>query len=1433
VADVRIFDDGDADVSLSPPAGARDAGFIVHPALLDGAMQAIIGLIAARATLERGEAFLPSRFGRVRVFAPFGRLPLSARVRLDRVGGRSVLASIDLFDDRGAPIAEIGDCWFQRVQLSRPDALGDRVFRFDRLAAPRVEDDRSPDIAVGAILRDAAEGAGKNYGGTALLFDAFLAAAAYDAATAIVPPDHPFSIAGLIAAGTIDRGAAALLSDMLSTMERHLAASRDGNGWRLAATTDLPEADILWRTILREAPELTAELALAGRGDLKSILRRGLAGAEPPTALVEQMLYGSPSGILAADILTRTIRSMAARWPSERPLRILEIGAGSGFLTRRLAQGLADWRGTLAYTASDADGAPAIRFPRDASRSAFSTLRWDHENGGKLSKGPFDVIVSMYGLTRSSMSAAAFEQLHDALAPGGVLISAEPEPNAIWQSVFGQSESRGRNFRRGDGDPAGTADDLERAGFVTGEPLAIADLPWPIAFMTATRAREVASKPLAHSGDTAILIAAAEDALALATAAALRRAGVPTRIIDPPEVADGAELLKALNEAGAAPARILVLPPALASAGAGGATKRMAEALTVARLLSDADAPAELWLVTQGAQPRDEDGRPPAPAEAALWGLGRTLMNETPGLGCRMVDLPDAWSIEEAADALAKECAGPDAEREIVWSTHGRTVLKLRRGLPETGAWASSIALGVGQPGLLESLGWKDAGEPQPPAPGEIAIEVRAAGLNFRDVMWALALLPEEALMDGFSGPSLGLECTGIVRAIGDGVTGFAPGDRVMALAPAALRSHVNTPAHAVTALPDALTFAEGATIPVAYLTTIYALGTQARLEAGEWVLIHGGAGGVGLAAIAYAHHRGAIVIATAGSEVKREFLRKLGVDHVLDSRTVSFADDIRALTGGAGVDVVLNSLSGDAMERSLGLLKPFGRFVELGKRDFMFDTRVGLRALRQNVSYYAVDIDRLPVARPDLAAGLLRDVSDLMATGALYPLPYRAFSFADAPEAFRLMQASGHIGKIVLTADGHPVPRATDCTLAIRPDRTYLVTGGLSGFGLETARWLAARGARHLALLGRRGADTEGAARALEALGADGVDARAFACDVSQADSLDRTLSEIRTCLPPLAGIVHAAMVVDDGLAGALTASRIHAVLAPKLDGAINLDRLTRRDDIELFILYSSATTVLGAPGQGSYVAANMALEALARGRRAEGLPALAVAWGAISDAGYLAREEAARDALSRRLGAAPMTAREALDSLPALLASGEPVIACAPIRFDAASQYLPILGTPAFADVVTASAGPGGADLRERLAELPPDEAKAFIIGVLVEETGRILSLSPTAIDAKRPLSEFGMDSLMAVELRLALETRLGIDMPIVALSDNTSLTLIATRMMRTLSQQDNSAGRQNPNLPGRLEESLMRHEAAATAGTDTIRTPDLRLSSQEAAE
>jgi NADPH:quinone reductase-like Zn-dependent oxidoreductase/NADP-dependent 3-hydroxy acid dehydrogenase YdfG/acyl carrier protein len=1098
-------------------------------------------------------------------------------------------------------------------------------------------------------------------------------------------------------------------------------------------------------------------------------------------------------------------------------------------LTKRLIEALSQWDGTLSYVASDPAAEPVIRLPRDLPQSVFSTVHWDCEAGGLPDHGPFDLIVSLYGLTRGRSSDVAIEQLHDLLSPGGILLAADSEPSALWRAIF----QRGQSRREGEADieartPGGKvlADRLSRAGLTMADPLPVGNLPWPITFMAGRR--RVAGNPSlpAIQAAPAILIAARGDRLAAAMAGVLAGNGVPVQVIDPPEVADGAEFLRALAAAVPGPARIFMLPRSHQPLSDGhGASLRLVEAVTVARLTEEASDRAQLWLVTRDAQASAESL--PAPAEAALWGMGRTLANEMPSLDCRMIDLPGRWSAEEAGEILAGECLSPSADREIVWSRAGRGALKLRRGLPETAASAASIALGIAQPGLLDTLRWTDSGTPAEPGPGEIAIEVRAAGLNFRDVMWALALLPEEALLDGFSGPTLGLECTGIVRAVGAGVTDLAPGDRVMALAPAALRSHVVTPAHAATRLPDRLSFAEGATIPVAYLTTLYALDTQARLEAGEWVLIHGGAGGVGLAAIAYARYRGAVIVATAGSDAKRAFLRRLGVDHVLDSRSLAFADEIRTLTYGRGVDVVLNSLSGEAMERSLALLKPFGRFVELGKRDFMFDTRVGLRAMRQNVSYYAVDIDRLPVARPDLAAKLLRDVTQLMEAGALDPLPFRALPFADAAEAFRLMQASGHIGKTVLTADGHHVPQAVDASLAIRADRTYLVTGGLSGFGLETARWLADRGARHLALLGRRGGATDGADSSLAAFAANGVAARAFACDVSLRAAVERTLDEIRAEMPPLAGIVHAAMVVDDGLASGLTAARIDSVLGPKLDGALNLDALTRSDAIELFLLYSSATTVLGAPGQGSYVAANMALEALARRRQAEGLPALAVAWGAISDTGFLARQDTARDALSRRLATSPMTAREALDSLPVLLASGEPVIAFAPVRFDAAAQHLPILKTATFSDVASATVHAGGADLRETLATLSPPDAKEFLVGVLVEETGRILSLAPVGIDPKRPLSEFGMDSLMAVELRLALETRLGIDMPLVSLSDNTSLTLIATRMMRTLSQQDAPAA---PASPTGLDEMLLRHE---TGHAPAFPLADTGLPSQVAAE
>ncbi|KGM30120.1 zinc-binding dehydrogenase, partial [Inquilinus limosus] len=321
--------------------------------------------------------------------------------------------------------------------------------------------------------------------------------------------------------------------------------------------------------------------------------------------------------------------------------------------------------------------------------------------------------------------------------------------------------------------------------------------------------------------------------------------------------------------------------------------------------------------------------------------------------------------------------------------------------------------LALSAPGSLGRIGWV-AAERRPPGPDEVEIEVAASGLNFRDVMFSLGLLPDDYLEDGFAGPTLGFECAGTIRRVGESVTGLKEGDRVMGFAPAAFATHVTVPAQVAMPVPDGIDLAAAATMPVAFITAWYALVHQARLGRGETVLIHGAAGGVGLAALQIAKLRGATVVATAGNDDKRALAQLLGADLVLDSRSLAFADEIRWKLG--GVDVVLNSLSGDAMRRSLRALKPFGRFVELGKRDFVADTAVGLRAFARNVSYFGVDADQLLNAQPGLTKRLLRELDRLFAQRRLTPLPHRVFPADQAEDAFRLMQGAGHIGKIVMT---------------------------------------------------------------------------------------------------------------------------------------------------------------------------------------------------------------------------------------------------------------------------------------------------------------------------------------------------------------------------------------------------------------------------------
>ncbi len=774
------------------------------------------------------------------------------------------------------------------------------------------------------------------------------------------------------------------------------------------------------------------------------------------------------------------------------------------------------------------------------------------------------------------------------------------------------------------------------------------------------------------------------------------------------------------------------------------------------------------------------------PAEAPLWGFARSAMNEYPQLSLRLADLAAPDDAEAMARGLADALLAGDAENEIVVAAQGREVVRaelceLAAATPH--APGSVARLDQCTPGQIKGLCWTRQALP---APGEdqVEIEVRAAGLNFRDVMYASGQLAEHALEDGFAGATLGMECSGVVVAAGPRATGLQPGDAVIAFAPASFATRVLTRAAAVVKKPADWSFEAAATVPAAFLTAYYALHHLARLEEGQRVLIHGAAGGVGIAAIQVAQMAGAEIFCTAGSEAKRDFLRLLGVERVFDSRSLAFADQVMAASAGEGVDVVLNSLAGEAMRRSLRLLKPFGRFLELGKRDFYEDTRIGLRPLASNIAYFGVDADQLMLERPELTRRLMQELMALFRQGQLTPLPYRLFAAADAIEAFRFMQQSKHIGKVVLGFDPPPVaepvvPSQKD--LSLKADASYLVTGGLRGFGLRTAQWLAAKGARHLVLASASGTPDEEGAAAITALEAAGVQIKVAKCDVADRAQVKTLLEEMK---PRLAGVVHAAAIIRDGLARNLDAAKIDAVLAPKARGAALLDELTRGLPLDFFVLYSSATTLFGNPGQAAYVAANRYLETLAVARRAAGRPALCVSWGPIADAGYLARHPQVKEALEARMGGSALEAERALAVLEQMMLAGSG--GAAVVCFDRGGPRLLSAAPPRLRALAARFPGGDGGSaesVRRWLEEFDDARLAELFTGIVKKEVGEILRIAPDKLDARQPLADIGLDSLMGVELMTAVEARFGVNIPVMALAESGSIERLVARIVREL--------------------------------------------------
>jgi phthiocerol/phenolphthiocerol synthesis type-I polyketide synthase C len=1387
---VEITDahEGVAHLDASPIGDARE-GYLLHPALLDGALQGLFGLFVDHRHQRTDVAFLPWRFGRFRLLAPFARVPRRAKLRLTRIGVRSVCADIVMTDEAGGIVAELADCWFRRVDLKRRRAVDEHTLRVDLVPAPLAEAGIGDAVDFDAILSHLSVHRRNQRARQeqTLLLDALIGSVALQSLDRFIERGCPFHVGELVEAGQIAPDSTGIAECLLCLLERFGAATRLGSEWRIEPANDLPETSEVWRLLLAEAPDLVAELALAAAAveKLPRILADGPKQSDTlPSAMVEHLVQASPASASDIELLCDALAEVATAWPKCRPLRILELGPSVGGVTGRIFNRLAQSGATLAYTAACTDGEQVARYRSVADpQLGFSCCQWSPRDGIEAlnAANKFDIILAVNSCSRLSLDTPSLVTLRDLLVTGGLFLAVEPETNPLWDVVFGQNAGWWQGGSRPrDASPLRSAADwhaeLAAAGFLPGSAVKTGAGPWPSAIFWGAAPSRSEQVLCGRAETTSITIVGENSSFRSAVQKRLTDEGHQTELAQFPGIVASNDERRQRT----------VVFLAEAPGDADPALDVSKQIVTLARLATIAvERSAVLWVVTCDAHQITLPTRGEHLVGSALWGFTRALINEMPGLTIHMLDLPSVAAPRERAQMLAAELAAASHETEVVWTQEGRHVLRLRPGLPPR--WAKSFeVLGVAtmQNAGRDSPGWAIK-TPRPAGPGEVEIEVHAAGLNFRDMMWATGLLPEEALIDGFAGPTYGLECAGVIRAIGPGVANVAIGDRVMGFAPASLSTRVVTIADAVVPIPPETGFAEAATIPVTFVTVAYALGHLAKLAPGEHVLIHAAAGGVGLAAIQYAKQRGAIVTATAGSEVKRAFLLLAGADYVLDSRDLTFSDAVRKFTGGRGVDVVLNSLSGEGMERSLEALKPFGRFLELGKADLYLNRRVRLRPFRHNISYFAIDIDQLPVSRPDLARGLLAEISAALFKGEIRPLAHRVFSFAELDDALRLMQSSGHIGKLVLQPRGNTSVRLRQAPeLALRRDGTYLVTGGIEGFGYECARWLVAHGAGSIALVGRRGPVTPGSEARVAELEAEGAEVRVYRGDVADRGSLAGILDAIRASQPPLRGIVHAASVISDALVSEIDLAGVAAIMQPKLAGALALDALTREDPIELFLLFSSATTLVGAPGQGAYLAANMALEALARRRRAEGKPALAVAWGPIEDAGYLAERPEALASLARRLGARPIPAAQALSGLSALVASGLPTVAFVDANWSEARRFLPSLATPLFSEI-RAKSSPSASDepLADRLGSLDPEAALALLKTIVAEEAAMILRLPAEGIDPTRPLSEIGMDSLMAVELRLALENRLRIELPLVSLTEGTSVASIAMRLAGTV--------------------------------------------------
>ena len=1110
---------------------------------------------------------------------------------------------------------------------------------------------------------------------------------------------------------------------------------------------------------------------LRGREDPLTLL---FSSGEPTAA---DLYLKAPVARAANRMLADAVRSLVAGLPDGRRLRVIEVGAGTGSATASVLPELPDGRFDYVYTDISAgffaeaearfgDGGGSIEYrPLDIERDPVAQ--------GFDAHG-YDLIIASNVLHATRYLEETLGHCLSLLAPSGHLVALENQRGLGWMDLtFGQLDGWWRFadeyrphhalagpsvWRRALGDAGFTGaevlgvDDsyshemLDKGVIVAQGPARVAEPGglWVLAADEGGLADELAAA-LAARNQTVVLASgeASGDDVSQAAGPVVVRAAV-----DPESRESWRSLIEALPRE--APFGGVAHLRALRGHGPGASTSEMAadvknagaSALALVQALGESDVAPEkgAWFVTRGAQvlEREQAGEL---AGAVLWGMGKVVALEAAHLQPRMIDL-DPGAPAPISD-LVNELLYPDRENHVAYRAGGRQAARLVR----PGDAGERLALPEGPDWVLapNRSGVFDRPEVKPlPArslePREVLVSVDATGLNFWDVFRSLGFIEEG---------DLGRELCGHVLDVGSEVSTVSVGDRVVGLGFGAFGPEMVTREELVAAAPADVSSSALATVPSAFVSAALSY-EYSGLETGDRVLIHAGAGGVGLAAIQMAQAAGAEVFATA-SAPKQALLRSLGVEHIFDSRQTAFGEEILEATGGEGVDVVLNSLTSEGfIDASLSCLARGGRFVELARRDIL--TEEEMAAARPDVSYAILELDVLKKTEPAWVGEVLRDVMDRLSSGELKPLMHNRWPLAEAGAALSFMRSARHVGKIVLTPS--PLMRGQ-----LRHDRTYLVTGGLGGIGCAVANWLADHGAGAIVLNGRRDPDEE-AQEAIGALRGRGVAVAVELADVTDSAAVDAMLARVDASLPPLGGVIHSVGVLSDAALTNQTWSSFEQVLSPKILGAWRLHRATMDRDLDMFVLFSSRVGVMGNPGQANHAAANAFLDQLAGHRRALGLPGQAIAWGAWSEIGEAAEQ---RERIERRravLGGrwfTPQQGIRALDRLVRQDATTSVVMSMDWSVFEEAVDDRP----PLLEDLLSAASdeaddSASSEDLLSRLRSAQAPERGALLVSALQQEVQAVLRL-PTAPAPSVGFFDLGMDSLMSVELRNRLNRAL----------------------------------------------------------------------------